>query len=146
MAHNAYHFQLSRLEKLYSNFKVDIFGSSTSYARMRKEDIPKNCDFILLDSSNFYKDDELHETKNIGQKIAEENNKRVTIGYVYYIPIEEREIKNTYKEFVITSFKDGDVHEQIIPINLPDDLLSLSNIIVKVHNELENQKVLKNNK
>lgn len=141
MAHNAYWCQLQKFEKIYNNFKVDVFGSGTAYARMRKEDIPKDCDFIILDGSDFYRDDEYIETKKMAIKISEENNKRISIGYVYIIPIDERQDPSVFGEIRIASFKNGDIVEEIAPIS-DHDLLTLADMIVKTHKALEDQVIL----
>lgn len=142
MAHNAYWYQLQKFQDIYNNFKVDVFGSGTAYARIRKEDVPKDCDFIILDGSDFYKDDEYIETKKMALKISEENNKRVSIGYVYIIPIDKRIDYNIDSEIKIASFKNGEIVEETISIS-SYDLLTLADIIVKKHKVLENQTILK---
>lgn len=142
MTHNAYWCQLQKFEKIYNNFKVDVFGSGTAYARMRKEDVPKDCDFIILDGSDFYRDNEYIEIKKMAIKISEENNKRVSIGYVYIIPIDKRLDSNMHSEIKIASFKNGDTVEETIPIS-NHNLLILADMIVKTHKTLENQIVLK---
>lgn len=63
------------------------------------------------------------------------------MGYVYVIPIDKRLNPNICSEIKIVSFKNGDVDEETIPIS-NYDLLTLADMIVKTHNELENQKVL----
>lgn len=85
----------------------------------------------------------MNETKKIGQKISAENNKRVTIGYVYFIPREERINPNIVSELKIISLKNDAEYEETISIEESYNLISLADIIVEKHNELENQKVLK---
>lgn len=138
MSHNAYWYQLQNLESRYKNFKLSFFGSGTAYARMRKNDIPKDCDFIILDGSEVYRDDEFCETKKMAMKMSEENNKRVSMGYVYFIPMEKRSDPDICSEIKIASFKNGDCDEETIPISMYN-LLTLADIIIKTHNELENQ-------
>ncbi len=142
MAHNAYWFQLKKFEKIYSNFEVKVFGSSTAYLRMRKNDIPNDCDFIILDSSNFYSEDDFLEIKKIALKMSCESNKRVSIGYVYFIPLYKRTEPKMSNEIKIVSFKNNNFDETIIPLS-SYDLLSLADIIVNMHNELENHMILK---
>jgi len=138
MAHPAYSLQLEKFKRRYNNFEVYVFGSGTAYARMRKNDIPKDCDFIILDSSDFYRDDEFCETRKMAMKMSEENNKRVSMGYAYSIPIDKRLNPNIYSEIKIVSFKNGDFEEETIPIS-SYDLLTLADMIVETHNRLENQ-------
>ncbi len=143
MAHNAYWCQFTKWERKYKNFHAYVFGSGTAYARMIKEDIPKDCDFILLDGSDYFFEDELNETKKIGQKISEENNKRVTIGYVYFIPREDRINPNITSKIKVISLKNNSEYEETISVEGSYNLISLADIIVEKHTELENQKFLK---
>ncbi len=138
MAHNAYWSQLEKFERRYNNFEICVFGSGTAYARMRKNDIPKDCDFIILDGSDFYRDEEFCETRKMAMKMSEENNKRVSMGYVYFTSIDN----NICREIKIASFKNENFDEETIPIS-GYDLLTLADMIVKTHNELENQITLK---
>lgn len=138
MAHNAIQCQLEKFKRIYSNFAITTFGSGTAYARMRKNDIPKDCDFIILDSSDYYREDELFEVSNMAMQMSEENNKRVSMVYAYFIPIEERTDLEISSEIKIASFKNGDVDEKTISLS-DYDLLTLADIIVETHDELENQ-------
>lgn len=142
VAHNAYWSQFKMLERRYGNFHVYIFGSGTS-TRRRKEDIPKDCDFILLNGPDYFFEEEMDEIKKIGQKISEENNKRVTIGYVYSISREERVDSNVYREIKIISLKNNVEDEETISIEENYNLIFIAGMIAGKHTELENQKVLK---
>lgn len=73
--------------------------------------------------------------------MSEENNKRVSMGYVYFLPIDKRSDSNICSEIKIVSFKNGETDGETIPIS-SYDLLTLVDMIVKTHNELENQMVL----
>lgn len=141
MTHNAYWWQLEKFKRKYNNFEVCVFGSSIAYAKRRKDDIPKDCDFIILDGGDLYRDDEFRETKKMAMKMSEENNKRVSMGYVYFLPIDKRPDSNICSEIKIVSFKNGETDGETIPIS-SYDLLTLADRIVKTHNELENQIVL----
>ena len=143
MAHNAYWSQFIKLERKYDNFHAYIFGRGTAYTLWRKEDIPKNCDFILLDSSDYFSKDEMNKTLKIAKKISEENHKRVTIGYIYFIPIEERTDPNIYSKIKIISLKNGVEDEETISIEEGDNLIFLASIVVEKHTALENQIVLR---
>ena len=143
MAHNAYWCQFEKLGRKYPNLNNYIFGSRTAYTRWRKEDIPKDCDFILLDGSDYFSEDEMDRTKEIGQRISEENNKRVTIGYVYFIPQSERISPNMFRELKIISLKDNGEDIETISIESDYNLIFLAGIVSEKHTELENQKVLK---
>lgn len=143
MVHNAYWNKFQKLDRIYNNFHVYIFGNGIGYVIRRKEAIPKDCDFILLDCSNFFSKVDLDITKLIGQKISEENNKRVTIGYVYSIPTEERIDPNISNELKIISFKNNIEDETTISIEDDYNLISIAGLITKKHNELEEQMTLK---
>ncbi len=142
MSHNSYWSALEKYKTRYPNFEIYVFGSSTAYARMRKNDIPQDCDFILLDSSNYYRDNEFCETSKIAMKISEENNKRVSIGYRYFIPMEKRLNSNVICGIKIASFKNGNFEEKTIS-DLYCDVLALADMTINFHNELEKQKVRK---
>ncbi len=97
----------------------------------------------MLDGSDFFFEDELEETKKIGQKISLENNKRVTIGYVYFMPKGKSTNSNITSEIKIISIKDNVEDEETISIEGSYNLILLAGMIVEKHNELENQNVLK---
>lgn len=141
MAHNAYWCQLEKFKSVFDNFEITVFGSGTAYARMRKNDIPEDCDFIILDGQDFYKDYEFDEIKKMAVKMSNHNKKRVSVGYIYIIPFEKRLYPDLFCEVRIASFKNGEVYEEMLAIS-DHDLLTLAGIIVKIHNELENQIVL----
>ena len=69
VAHNAYWSQFRILERRYSNFRAYIFGGIV-HTHLRKEDIPKDCDFILLDGYDFFSEDNMDEIKRIAEKIS----------------------------------------------------------------------------
>lgn len=142
MAHNAYWCQLEKFKRRYNNLEVSVFGSGTAYARVRKKDIPKDGDFIILDGSGYYSEEEFYETKKMAMKMSKENNKRVSMGYVYFISEDKRPNANTCSEIKIASFKNDNIDEETLSISTYD-LLSIADIIVKIHNELENQVVFK---
>lgn len=108
---------------------------------MRKNDILKDCDFIILDGSDLYNDCEFYEIKRMAMKMSEENNKRVSMGYVYSLPYDKRQDPNMSSEIKIASFKNNSENEETIPVS-SYDLLTLADIIVKTHNELDSLKVL----
>ncbi|MCI9434502.1 MAG: hypothetical protein HFI86_04455 [Bacilli bacterium] len=64
------------------------------------------------------------------------------MGYVYFISEDKRPNANTCSEIKIASFKNDNIDEETLSISTYD-LLSIADIIVKIHNELENQVVFK---
>lgn len=81
---------LQCFERKYENFEIDIFGSSTSYMRIRLGYILRDFDFIIFNSPNYFNVGELMKLKDIAFKISKPNKKRVSIGYLYVLPMEER--------------------------------------------------------
>lgn len=142
MTHNSYWSQLEKFKSKYSNLEVSAFGRSTGYARMRKNDIPTDCDFIILDGLDFYKTAEFCEAIKMAMKMSKENNKRVSMGYVYFIPNEKRLNPNMCNEIKIASFKNDDCYIDTILIPSNYNLLTLADMIIETHNELEKQMVL----
>ncbi|MCH5166786.1 MAG: hypothetical protein J1F35_02730 [Erysipelotrichales bacterium] len=142
MCHNAYWYQLERYKKISSNYKLAVFGSGTYYVRMRKNDIPLDCDFIILDSSEEYREAEYLEVKRFAKELSSGSNKRVTSGYIYFIPKDERENFDVSHKFVIASYKNDIESEKVIPITSGYDMLDLADLLVAEHNKLENQKIL----
>ena len=143
MCHNAYSYQLEKFKSVYNNLKLSIFGSGTAYARIRKKDIPDNCDFIILDGSEEYSEVEYNEIKRYAINLSEKNNKRVTAGYVYFIPVDKRVNSDIPCELIIISYKNNNENETVIPMSSDYDLLTLADIIVDTHNSLENQIIRK---
>lgn len=73
-------------------------------------------------------------------EVSNNNNKRVSIGYSYMIPIDER-IDDRLQKIKIVSFKNNDKREETTygyPYFTP---LNLANTVVKKHNELETSKI-----
>ena len=143
MSHNAYWTQLLKLDDIYENCSVDVFGGGTEYIRTSclSNHVLDDCDFIILYSLDFYSSDELDYMKQIASKISSEKNKRVSIGYSYVIPIEQRTNRNICDEIKLVSIKDGNEYEttNYAPtyFNSP---MQLVNMVVKTHDDLEMQK------
>lgn len=112
MSHNTYWAYLQELDMVYDNCSADVFGRGTAYIRHRENLNSADYDFIFYYSSTFYEDDELEEMKKIAFRIAENKNKRVSIGYSYVIPMEDRKDKDVFKEIKIVSFKDSIEYEE----------------------------------
>lgn len=78
--------------------------------------------------------------KEIALKISECKNKRVSIGYSYVSPMENRKEKDIFDEIKIVSFKDFIEYEETIDGCLfvtPSDLIDK---VLKTHDELEQRK------
>lgn len=105
MSHNAYWPELQILNERYDNCKIDIFGSGPVYISLRRDYILEDCDLILFYSSRFFDEYELNQIKQIAYEISQNKAKRVSIGYSYVIPLEEREDKDITNEVRVISFK-----------------------------------------
>lgn len=111
LSHNAYWPQLLKLGNHFENCNVSVFGGATSYIRLavdqRLSQI-ENCDLIVYYSSGFYNEGELAKLKDMASKVSNEKNKRVSIGYLYGIPVEERPHENISEQVKIVTFKNGE--------------------------------------
>ena len=75
-----------------------------------------NSDLIIYYSSDFYNEDELAELKTIAFKISNEKNKRVSIGYQYSIPFDQRPDPEVMEQIAIISYKNG---KEFVEITYP---------------------------
>lgn len=110
LSHNSYWPGIQKLNNHFENCNVVVFGDSPSYIRcdnIQKYNKVENSDLIIFYSSDFYDEDELDELKNLAFRISNEKNKRVSIGYLYYIPVEEKSQDNV-SQIEIVSFKNGE--------------------------------------
>ncbi len=113
MSHNAYWSYLQGLDMRYDNCSADVTGRGTAYIGLRNINTDDD-DLILYYSSTFYEDDELQKMSEIASAIAKNKNKRVSIGYSYVIPMEDRKNKDISKEIKIVSFKGSNVYEETV--------------------------------
>lgn len=140
LSHNAYWNELQKVALYYRNFKLTENGGSTSYLDINDQN-KMDYDLILFYSSEKYQENESVKLKEIAMKISEENNKRVTVGYSYILPAEERTIADINEEVLLYSVKNG--QEQIQKSDGIEYLntLDLLTLTLTFHNELENQKI-----
>lgn len=119
LSHNAYWPEIQKLDHHFENCNVVVFGSSTSYIRIadnQKREKIENSDLIIFYSSGFYNEKGLTELKDIAFRISNNKNKRVSIGYLYCIPVEQRLDENISGKIKIVSFKNGEeVTEEVYP-------------------------------
>lgn len=140
-SHNSLWHYLQQFIGKYENFKIDVFGSRVGYMKIHNEYVLDDCDFIIFDSLDYYDEDELNELKDIALKVSDDTNKRVSIGYSYIVPMEERKNKDISEEIKIISFSDCDEYEETIFRMSESTILDLTELVVITHDELENQKV-----
>lgn len=119
LSHNAYWPEVQKLDHHFENCNVVVFGSSTSYIKIadsQKRKKMENSDLIIFYSSGFYNEKGLAELKDIASRISSKKNKRVSIGYLYCIPFEQRSDENISGKIKIVSFKNGEeVTEEAYP-------------------------------
>lgn len=119
LSHNAYWPEFQILDDHYENCKVTVFGGSTSYIKIANTQgcgQIENSDLIIFYSTGFYNEEELAELKDIAFRVSNDKNKRVSIGYLYFIPVEQRPYKDISEQIKIISFKNN---EEIIEVTYP---------------------------
>ncbi len=94
MGHNAYWYYAEKFA-LEQGCTLDNFGGATLYFLL-KADVDKNpYDVLILFSNEHYKESEEDSLDDIADAIREKSGKDITVAYLYCIPEEERENKNT---------------------------------------------------
>ncbi len=146
MVHNAYWHYLDKLNRKYEGCSIDIYGSSMSYfhIRNRNRQFEYDYDLIIISSAGeFNKESDWKRMEKIAIKISQDKNKRVTIGYNYFLPKTER-TKNISEIFKVESFDCGEASfNQDIPLSqMNDDVYSLLALLSQNHDELEQSKKL----
>lgn len=111
MTHNSRWEYLKMLQRRHCNFKVEICGSHTNHLLRRKDFDVDSCDLIVLDTSSYFDNDEWQLIQNIAFRASEEKSKRVTVGYSYMIPMEERQNIKFSRKINISTFFDSSVVE-----------------------------------
>lgn len=110
LSHNAYWPSMQKLENHFQNCNIQIYGDSTSYIRLASKERNKqieNCDLIIFYSSVSYDEDEIMELKDIASRVSEEKGKRVSIGYSYVIPKEQKPYPRVDSQVKIISFNNS---------------------------------------
>lgn len=106
LSHNAYWHELQKLDERFDNCRVTVFGSSTIY--IKSTDIYgqiENSDLIIFYSRGFYDEYQIDELKDIAFRVSNDKNKRVSIGYSYFLPVEQRPYEGISRQIKIISFK-----------------------------------------
>lgn len=141
ISHNSYWADLIKFANKYPHFKLDAYGESGFYYH---EQNLKNYDLFFHYSSGYYNQDDLLYLEEKAFRISNDENKRVSIGYSYMIPMNERKYENISEEMKIVSFKDSIRIEETIPIERYNSSpLILVNQLLLTADELDNQKVKK---
>lgn len=126
LSHNACWPEIQNLDNHFENCNVMFFGETTSDLKLANNQQIENCDLIILYSSETYNEAELIDLKNIAYKISNDKNKRVSIGYSYYIPVEQRPYENISKQIKIVSFKNA---EEVIEDTYPTPYFTAYDLI-----------------
>lgn len=143
MSHNSYWYYLLKLDREYEDCFVEVSADSTIFLKNRRYNILNDCDLILFFSSKEYSSYEFETMKKIAQRISEEKERRVTIGYSYILPIEQR--KNS-REIKISSYKNDTESEEIINNICITDPEILAGITLEKHDDFEKTQIFKKNK
>jgi len=88
----------------------------------------ENSDLIIWYSSRPYSEREILELKNMAFEISNNKNKRVSIGYSYSIPQEQRIDKDVSEKINIISFYNDNVFEEEINSTSSLSAYNLANI------------------
>lgn len=140
LSHNAYWPDLQRIEPHYKNFNLTFTGGSILYLEMTRRPIKYDFDLILFFGNSFYEEKELLKLKEIAFDISEKEDKRVTIGYSYIIPKEERQYKEISEEVKLVSFKDSkEIEETTYGIEYFNPQC-LAQMTLVTHDNLDKQK------
>jgi len=145
MANENYAYILYMLSRRYQNLNIDVIKGETSALKVRENTglpLLDNPNLIILYSSFIEDEEKLEILTDRAKEISRDTGKRVTIGYAYIIPWEDRPNTNAIHEVRIVSIKDGDTlyeYGEVIPTEPyfgPYDLLDMT---LQVHDELNNQ-------
>lgn len=143
MSHNSYWYFLLKLDKEFENCFVEVFADGTIFLKNRRYNILNDCDLILFFSSKEYSSYEFETMKKIAQRISEEKERRVTIGYSYILPIEQRKEIKYSSEIKISSYKNDTESEEIVNNICITDPETLAGITLEKHDDFEKTQTFK---
>lgn len=135
MSHNAYWPYLQELDMQYENCSADVTGGGTSYIGIRNLETD-DYDLIVYYSSTFYETYELKNMCKIASVISKNKNKRVSIGYSYIIPEEDRKDVDITEKIKIVSFNDSNAYKQTVNGFQFFNHSDLIDMTLMVHDEL----------
>ena len=143
ISHYAYWYYLAQVEEKYKDCKGDYFADETTNIQKKATRYYDDYDYILYFSANYKKQSEIDKLITLAESIAKEKGKRVTIGYSYVIPTDQRINENIFCSVELISVKEDKIDrellkgEQLKPKFNPMDLMEFVN---HKHEELEHQK------
>lgn len=132
---------LEKIKEDNDNVSIDFYKGSTYYIKNKNQ--YEDCDFIIFYSSFGYADFEEHELKELGSRISNQKGKRVSVGYSYVIPKEQRTDLLKNLEVKIYSFKEESEYEDTISAPEYFTPIDLMKLVISIHSELENSKIKK---
>lgn len=142
ISHNAYWPQVDKYRRYYDNCKVQVFGGGTAYVRMAKNDKNRRLednDLIIYYGGDIYSESEIEYLMNVASKISSDKNKRVTIGYSYFMPKKDGKEGIDY-EVEIMSVKDGEIVTEKIDKPRYFDAFYLTELTLREHDNYEIEK------
>ena len=119
LSYNEYWPEIQELDNHFENCNVVVLRNFTSYIKLadiQKRNQIENSDLIIFYSSEFYNEKEIAELEDIAFRISTDKNKRLSIGYLYCLPVRQRPHESISKQIQIISFKnDEEVIEETYP-------------------------------
>ncbi len=146
LSHNTYWPEIQKIDNNFENCNVVVLGSSTSYIKLadiQSRNQIENSDLIIFYSSEYYNEQELAELEDIAFRISTDKNKRVSIGYLYCLPIEQRPHASISKQIQIISFKN---EEEVIETTYPTPYFSTSDLTALTLVVADNYDIIKQQK
>ena len=140
LSHNSYWNELQNMSEFYQNLELTLNGGSTLYLDMDKYQLEKDYDLILFYSNEEYSEDELLKLKNIAFEKSNDNDSRVSIGYSYILPENERLSDEECEQIKLVSFKNCIENNEITYGAEYFNTLDLMTMTLIFHNGLENKK------
>ena len=137
MSYESYTENVRYINNMYNNCNIDIYGDSIFYAKNKLDCniYEQDYDLIMFYSSILFRNDELEMIEEIAKSISIYRNKKVTIGYSYIVPKEERKNCNYSDEIKIVSFYNYNRTEENIGFkNKFFNTINLMDVTLEKHN------------
>ncbi len=142
MAHNSKWQYYEALAQNFTNISIDVFGSSTMYLNRFNKLARDDYDIIILNSNNGYEDYELSYLSEMAQTISRKKDKKVSLGYCFYVPDDDNNQLNHQEALVITYENNLDYKCHLIGEN-KDTLSYFFEFVVKIHDQYDSSKIKK---
>lgn len=150
MLHNSAWYYLQKLDWQYENCSIDIYGRGMGSFMLKNKDShldgDYNYDLIIFDSSGKFSLDELVLMECLAINISNKKQKKVTLGFLYYLNDDER-VEDSIQRFRIETFDGGNkvLNEDItIPRKVYGvDIYDMLDMVSQKHNEFERKFIKK---